>query len=518
MIKVVSSEEMRNIDRACVARGLPTRVLMENAGRAVAKETRRFLGSVKGKNIICLCGGGNNGGDGLVAARYLHEYGARVNVFLCSSRDAADDNLKLLVENGISYTDLTKTSSLDGFMQALGETDCVIDAVLGTGRSRPIEGLLKDVLITLKIEREKRSLIVVAVDLPSGMNADTGACDTACPTADLTVTLAFPKPGLFGYPGAEKVGKLVISNIGIPVELARNSKLELMDDEFAEYSLPHRPRTANKGTFGKVLIVAGSVNYTGAAFLACSGALRIGAGLVTLASARSLHHIIASRLAEATHLPLPESPPGYIAEEAAPMVNEACSRYSVILAGCGLAQMPSTAAFIRSLLSESLDIPCVLDADALNILSTAPNQLNSLPIQAILTPHPGEMSRLTGLTIAEIQADRIGTARNFARTWEKIIVLKGAHTVIASPDGQCRISPFANSVLATGGTGDVLAGIIAGLVAQGLSLFDAASLGVYLHGATGEHIYQKIGNAGILASDLLPELPVTIKEFRNQVT
>lgn len=514
-MKIVTAEEMRRIDQRCIDNGTPAHVLMENAGRAVALETQRFLGSVEDKFVLCLCGGGNNGGDGLVAARYLHDNGAQVAVFLCSSRDDSDENLRLLKEKDVSCSDISSGGSIDEYKRALKEVDCVIDALLGTGRGRPLEGLMQEVLSALSTEREQRVFAVVAVDVPSGMDANTGACDPACPVADLTVTLALPKPGLYGYPGVEKTGELVIADIGIPNDFANSSTTELITRNLVSQLLPSRPLGANKGTFGKALVIAGSVNYTGAAFLACGGALRAGAGLVTLAAAASLHPIIAARLAEVTHLPLAESPAGYIAAEAFPTISEAYSSYSALLAGCGLGQMPSTAAFIRSLLSSIRELPCILDADALNIIATIPNWYRNLQMSAVLTPHPGEMARLTGLTTAAVQQDRLGNTRRFSEEWQQVVVLKGAHTVIASPEGSCRISPFANPVLATGGTGDILAGIITGLAAQGLTMFDAATLGVYLHGEAAQQVSRRMGNIGMIASDLLPELPMVMNTLAN---
>jgi NAD(P)H-hydrate epimerase len=280
--------------------------------------------------------------------------------------------------------------------------------------------------------------------------------------------------------------------------------------------LPARPLNANKGTFGRVLVTAGSLNYIGAAYLACCGAQRAGAGLVTLATAGSLQPILAAKLTEVTYLPLPEARPGFISVEAADIITGQCSQYDVLLIGCGLGQDPATVELVSSLILEKeLPLP-VLDADALNILPRIPEWWQWLTDDAILTPHPGEMSRLCGLSIDEIQSDRLGITRRFAAEWHQTIVLKGAYTVIATTDGRCRVSPFANPGLASAGTGDVLAGVIAGLAAQGLTPFDAASLGVYLHGRAGEMAKEKLGDTGMTASDLLPELPVTIKELKNR--
>jgi NAD(P)H-hydrate epimerase len=488
---------------------------MENAGKAVAAETRDFLGGIQKQHILCLIGAGNNGGDGLVAARCLAEWGAKVTVYLCSDRPADDANLQLIKKHGIAYFETKTDKNFKKYNALLADTTCVIDALLGTGKMRPLEGAFQTVLEKAADARSAGNFKVVAVDMPSGMDADTGSADPACLSADLTVTLAFPKTGLFYFPGASLAGKLKIADIGIPESLADTHNIELLTPDWAASVLPKRPLDANKGTFGRVLICAGSVNYTGAAYLSCSGAARAGAGLVTLAAAASLHPIIASMLPEITHVPLPEAPHGVITAEAAETVYDESVNYKVMLLGCGLGQNPATAKFIASLLSKEELIPMVIDADGINILSKIPGWPQKITTDAALTPHPGEMSRLTGISIPEIQKDRIGITLNYAKKWHKVIVLKGAFTVIAAPDGRCRVSPYANPGLASAGTGDILAGVISGLAAQGLNLFDAASLGVYLHGEAGERVRAELGDTGMIASDLLPVLPKIIKGLKK---
>ena len=308
------------------------------------------------------------------------------------------------------------------------------------------------------------------------------------------------------------MGKLVIADIGIPEELADSIKLELLTPDWARKTLPERSLNSNKGSFGKVLVVAGSENYIGAAYLSCAGALRVGAGLVTLAIARSLQTAVAARLAEVTYLPLPESG----AAAAARIIARECGNYDIMLLGCGLGQSPGTVELVKSILKIKNLPPLVLDADGLNIISALPSWWQKLPKNTIITPHPGEMARLSGLSIKKVQGDRIGVAAKFAPKWQKTVVLKGAFSVVASPDGRTRISPFANAGLATAGTGDVLAGAIAGFLAQSLDAFDAASLGVYLHGRAGENVKSEIGDAGMIASDLLPALPAAIKQMKHR--
>ena len=509
---------MRQIEEDCTRIGISVSVLMENAGRAVAEEVRKILGTIDQQRILILIGPGNNGGDGLVAARYLHDWGAKVSLYLFSQRPADDANFKLIQERGITCAEITQDENMGKLNEILLTTDTVIDALFGTGKSRSLRDTFLQALSTVGIAKKKRpGLRIIALDLPSGLDADTGAVDPACLYADYTITLGFPKPGLFNSPGKERVGKLTVVDIGIPSHLAKRAHSELLTSDWARSVLPRRPLEANKGTFGKVLVVAGSINYIGAAYLACSGAIRVGAGLVTLATPASLQPILASKLTEVTYLPLPESHRGIVSPGAAKLIHRQLNQYDVLLLGCGLGQSRPAIRFVgATLLREDVTLlPLVLDADALNTLAKIPNWWLQLPNEAILTPHPGEMARLVGVSVEEVQQDRQEMAKRVSLDWKKTVVLKGAYTVIANPEGQCRISPVANPGLASAGTGDVLSGAIAGLVAQGLSLFDAASLGVYLHAEAGEMVRAKLGDTGMIATDLLPALPQVIKQLKE---
>jgi len=421
--------------------------------------------------------------------------------------------LAAVLERKVPCINVSQNDMLEKFDQLLGETGTVIDALFGTGTIRPFSGVIVQLLDKVnRAKKKRRSLKIIALDLPSGLNADSGAVDPVCLQADNTITLGFPKMGLFISSGPEKVGSLSVVDIGIPPELVEPIATELINREFASSVIPQRPLNANKGNFGKVLVVAGSINYIGAAYLASNGAMRVGAGLVTLATARSLQPILASKLTEVTYLPLPESRSGTIAPEAASIINQQLDQYNVMLLGCGLGQTESALKFIESLLlKRKPKLPLVLDADALNTLAKVPNWWQRLPGDGVLTPHPGEMARLTKLTVDEVQSTRLDVTRKAAELWQKTVVLKGACTLVASPNGRIMVSPVANPGLASAGTGDVLAGAIAGLMAQGLKSFEAAACGVYLHGEAGEVVRQKLGEAGILASDLLPELPLVIK-------
>ncbi len=518
-MKIVTVNEMKEIERRAAEIGLPSNVLMEHAGLAIAQTVKGWLVNVVQQQILVLVGPGNNGGDGLVAARHLHNWGARVHIYLCTERSSNDPNYVIVKELGIPCIIASKDQDLVNLNSILPSTNVVIDAIFGTGKLRPLEGIFKQTLTRLRQAKQAMpSLKVIALDLPSGLDADTGSADPSCVAADLTITLGYPKLGLFSFPGRDLVGQLVVGDIGIPQNLGDGIATELITDDYVKTMLPQRPRSAHKGTFGRVLVCAGSINYIGAAYLACEGAIRVGAGLVTLAVARSLQPILAAKLTEVTYVPLPESEPGFIDSAAYEVLHEQLAGYDVLLMGCGLSQHPSVMEFIRNSLFEmplSLSPALVLDADALNTLAQTQEWWQRLNQNAILTPHPGEMARLSGLTVDEIERDRLRVARDQAALWGKTVVLKGAHTVVASPSGEAKISPVANPGLASAGTGDVLAGAIAGVMAQGLKPLAAASCGVYLHGAAGESVGAKLGDAGIIASDLLPTLPKVIKKIKE---
>ncbi|MBI3537273.1 MAG: NAD(P)H-hydrate dehydratase, partial [Chloroflexi bacterium] len=379
---------------------------------------------------------------------------------------------------------------------------------------------------------------VVAIDLPSGLNPDTGALDPATLAADFTVTFAFPKIGQLLFPGANAVGELVIADIGIETEWANEIKLKVASaNEIAE-KLPPRARDSHKGTFGKALICAGSENYVGAAFLAGTAATRAGAGLVTLAIPRSIFSALAASAHETTFLPLPAQN-GAIISRAARVVREKIAEYDALLIGPGLGRARGTVRFVQIVIASPFRRakqspknnsgiassrntflamtlpPLVIDADALFALAQTREWWKKIaPQRAILTPHPGEMATLTGLARAEIQRDRIGVAKKFAEKWKQIVVLKGAHTIVAAPDDRATIIPFATPALATAGTGDVLAGTIVALCAQMQGAdeprpytYDAAIVGAYLHGCAGKIAEEEIGAAGVVAGDLLTRLP-----------
>jgi len=516
-MKLVTAAEMRQLETGTVKQGVSLLDLMQNAGKAVADEIAEVLEPVDGKRIIVLVGPGNNGGDGLVAARHLKAAGALVDVYLVAPRKKDDVVYHEALAAGLSPIEARLDVGFERLREALFEADVVLDAVFGTGFARPINGApAASLALVAKTRIERPELSVIALDLPSGLNADTGAVDKSTIPADYTITLGHPKRGFFLFPGADYTGEIIVTDIGIPDGLEDGIATEVLNDYTVLALLPIRPSDAHKGAFGKVLIVAGSAEYIGAAALVCHAACRAGAGLVTLAGKTSLHPIFAAKLMETTHLLLPETSNGDFSPEAAALIAGHLQDFDAVAIGPGLGQAPATVEFVHAVLSSlPKDVRTVLDADALNALSLTPNWWEALPVPAVLTPHPGEFARLSGLPVEQIQSDRIELCRKYAGIWQKVVVLKGAHTVIASAEGKVAVAPNANPALATAGTGDVLTGIIAGLLAQGLSGFEAACAGVYLHAAAAEAVRQNLGDSGMIASDLLIQIPRAMKALKE---
>jgi ADP-dependent NAD(P)H-hydrate dehydratase / NAD(P)H-hydrate epimerase len=518
-MKIVNISQMQKAERESANFNISIEQLMENAGKAVAEEIRQQFGELGNQNILFLIGPGNNGGDGLVAARHLYDWGTgRVKVYLCSKRQSHDINLIQVIKRSIHYHESDSDVNFSKLEEWLSEATVVVDAIFGTGKSRAIEGSIAEVLKTLHtVKQQRRSLKLIALDLPSGLNADSGAADPATPSADSTITLGFPKTGLFNHPGCEKAGKIKVADIGIPSKIVDYVKTEFLTDSITSALLPERKSFSHKGTWGRVMAVTGSINYMGAAYLSCSGAVRVGAGLTSLAISYSLLPILASKLTEVIFIPLPESSYGILSAEAANILHQQLPQYDVLLMGCGMGTSQAAIDLVyKTLFDREPKHPAVvLDADGINALAHKPEWWKRFTEDAILTPHAGEMARLTGKTITEIQTNRIETARECAARWNKTLVLKGAYSVIAAPDGRVRVSPFANAGLASAGTGDVLAGAAAGFKAQGLSCFDAATCGVYIHGLAGELVKDELGDAGMTASDLLQTLPLAIRQLKE---
>ena len=522
-VKVVTVAEMQALEAASEVAGVSTDTLMENAGLACARSVREGMGGAASRRVLVLVGPGNNGADGLVLARHLARWGADVCCYIVRGRPADDPKMTDALVYGVAVRDSFDDVGLSTLRGLLRESDAVVDAILGAGRYRPLDGRVGDVASLVNCTRSHRpNLPVVAVDLPTGVNPDTGDADPRTIRADETLALCHPKYGIANFPGADYAGRITVLGIGLPDEVSAsadsNLPTECMTPESARALIPARPLTSHKGTFGHLLIVAGSRNFVGAASLAARGSHRAGAGLVTLAAPESVYRIVASHLMETIHLPLPEDAEGRIDPSAADVIRERIHNYSALAVGCGLGWSGGTTALIDRLLLAGEDppsLPMVVDADGLNNLSRCSDWANRLRAPALLTPHPGEMATLTGQPTAQVQADRIGMASQSAADWRQTILLKGAHSVVAAPYEERCVLPFANPALAAGGTGDVLTGIIGGLLAQGLVPYDAARLGGFLHGTAAEQVRTERGNAGVIASDLLDRIPAIMAGLRR---
>ena len=518
-MKVVTAAQMVAIEQASERAGVSTDTLMENAGLAVAQAARDELGGAAGARVVVLVGPGNNGADGLVAARRLRRWGAEVVCCLLTPRPERDPKLDSALEYGV---ETVSSPDIETLRRLVRRSRLVIDAVLGTGRSRPLSGPVGDAMLQLRQTRESPNPPkLLALDLPTGLNPDTGEVDPACPQFDLTLSLGYPKAGLLRFPGAERTGQLRVLDIGVPPGLPEEQSVdvEMLTPEWAASSMPRRALDSHKGTHGHALVVAGSRHYVGAAWLASQASVRAGAGLTTLASPEGVYRTAAAKGAEAIHLPLPEDADGRIDPSASDVILNSERRFSAILAGCGMGWSEGTTEFLRRLFyfgrSELSGLSVLVDADGLNNLSGIDDWHTWITSPLVLTPHPGEMSTLTGIPVSVIQADRIATAREWSERWGATVVLKGAYSVIAAPGKPVQIAPFANPGLATGGTGDVLSGVIVSLLAQGLSPYEAAALGVYLHASAAEIVTNRIGRSGLAASDLLEALPLALRDLRR---
>ena len=512
---LVTAAQMRALEAEAAAAGVSARTLMANAGLAAAQEAWLTLGAVAGREVLVLVGPGNNGGDGLVAAGHLAAWGARVHAYLLRAREDQDEEWRALVEAGVRATVLADDPGYAVLEAALSSADMVLDALFGTGidpAARPFAGDVVQVLARLAAARAADPPVpLIALDLPSGVDADTGAADPLAVAADTTVTFGYAKVGLYMMPGHRLAGRIVPVEIGLPAPSTVALPFEVLRLRDVQAMVPRRPADGHKGTFGTVMIAAGSRRFPGAARLTAEAAARSGAGLVTLAMPAEVQPLLAA-LADATHEPLP-SEDGAFAAAAAPALLRAlhASRARALLVGPGLGTSPGTRAFVGQLLGELAGVEglraVVLDADALNILATVEGWADRLRLPRILTPHPGEMARLVRQSVAAVEARRLDCATALARSSGSVVVLKGPCTIVAAPDGRARISDVASSALAHAGSGDVLAGLCAGFVAQGLASFDAASAAVFLHADAGRRVAEVYGDAATLASDLLRALP-----------
>lgn len=510
---IVTVAEMRELEaQADKQYELSSSLLMQQAGESAAEIFIACLPAdhtINGLEVLFLIGPGNNGGDGLVMARHLEQAGAIVHLYHWKEH-------RLTVRGqAVSEEEAETATELEAIIR---HVPYVVDSLLGTGHSRALPDDMRALIQRIHQEREKRpELRFVAIDLPTGLNSDTGEVDPGTVRADMTITLACPKQGFFFFPGREYIGELYVGDIGLPPELESHLRTEMLTGDLVHKLLPQRPLESNKGTFGKVMLFCGSLPYPGSAYLAGSAVLRVGAGLVTLAVTERMLPIYAGSLHEATYVLLPEEDTESF--NRAKQLTSHLEGYSTLLIGPGLGQSPNTREVILQTLEYLRGLPdkarpqLVIDADGLNNLSALEHWWTLLPAGTVITPHPGEMGRLCGgLKVSGGDIDRLELARNKAREWKVVLVLKGACTIVTEPEGRTRINWQANPALASAGTGDVLAGMIAGLRAQGLSSFDAASAGVYLHTSASALVSKWIGDAGLLASDLLPKIPLAIRK------
>lgn len=509
MRPVLSPAEAGELDRASQERGIQAATLMENAGREVARAALAVAGGVYGTRAVVVCGKGNNGGDGLVAARYLARWGARVTVLMLEVpedlREPAAANLARLA----AETDArVRPFSRSALARELARADVAIDAIFGTG----FRGVPEDEWAEAIEGLNEGGAPVVAVDIPSGVNGATGAVEGEAVWADVTVTFGAPKTGVVLLPGAERAGIVEVADIGFPPDLIR-SDLWLMEAEDVAALLPTRALETHKRETGVVVVVGGSRLMTGAVCLVASAAYRVGAGLVQVAVPSSILPVVQSLVQEATFLPLPETPEGTVAPEATELLAARLAGADALALGPGMTTHEATAAWIRRTVADS-PIPVVLDADGLNAFTARAPELAARRADLVLTPHAGEFARIAGVSSREVAADRLGHVRALAAETKATVLLKGTRTLVATPDGHVRVNPTGGPYLATGGTGDVLTGAIAGLLARGLAPVDAASAGAYLHGRAGALAAERTGE-GTTAVDVLDHVAAALREIHG---
>lgn len=509
-MKLVSSAQMRAIDDYAISdMGISSLTLMENAGNAVFEEIVKKTGNVESKKCIVLCGTGNNGGDGFVISRLLSENGAAVTAILMGSKD----NLKTDAFN--EYNKLTDKNIIEFFAkdnkikEVDFDCDIIVDAVYGTGFNGELSLELSEFFSFIN----NINAFKVAVDLPSGVNCDNGQVSGECIKADMTVTFCLPKLCHFIYPAADYCGRIIVKDIGIPQKAVASQDIKafLITDTYIDANLTKRRKNSHKGTYGKVLAVCGSKNMTGAAYFAASSAIKTGAGLVTLCVPDSILKVMQVKLNEPIFLSYPDC---YDKDFTDNLLDEALNKNDVCLFGCG-----SGVNYISEMILEKLltsEKPLVLDADALNILSKNPQLFDNIKIETVLTPHLAEFSRLSGLSIDEINSDKISAVLGFSNKYNVITVLKGAYTIIAVPDGRIYINTTGNPGLSKGGSGDVLSGMIASFIAQKLNPLAAAICAVFLHGKAADIAAKRISEYGMTPTDLLTELPLLFNKYNGE--
>ena len=514
-MKVVSAEIMQKLDRRAIEEcGIPGIVLMENAGRGTTDFIEENYHEIFNKKVAIFTGKGNNGGDGFVIARHLVNKGVEVKVFLLcpgdSLRGDALANFDIARRVGIEIVELQETGFRDFIECELKGCGLIVDAIFGTGLNSEVRGIFREVIDIVN----QADAPTVSVDIPSGLSADSGKVLGISIRADSTVTFAYPKLGLLIYPGSDSVGKLETIDISIPKYLIDQENIHdhLIDEPEVKSFLLPRDVNSHKGDFGHLLVVAGALGKTGAASLTCEGAMRTGAGLVTLAIPESLNPIMECKLTEVMTEPVSEGKPGFLGIEAFEKIMEVADNKSALALGPGISTEDETIDLVHKIVQE-VDIPLIIDADGLNAIANDVDILKRATAPIVLTPHPGEMARLMKTSTREVQNDRIGTARKFAAKWNVCLVLKGHKSIVSDPAGNIDINPSGNPGMAAGGMGDVLTGMLAGLLAQGLDMVDAAQLAVFVHGLAADRITCERGERGLLATEVLAMVPGILNEL-----
>ena len=500
---------MKDAEAYAIDQGITAVRLMENAGSASARFIRDQVSLAQTRCTI-VCGRGNNGGDGFVVTRRLLDTGADIAVILSGgmprTREATEMYERL---NGLNATILDLGRDRKRCLGIIKQSNVIVDAVLGTGFYGAVDDSLAELFDTIN----GSGATVFSLDMPSGADADTGAIARVSVHANYTIAFAASKTGQFSYPAGGYCGKIKVVNIGIPEEAFSGIKpIELLCTEMIKAWLPVREKDSNKGNFGRLLCLCGSLTMPGAACMASMAAARCGVGLVTLGVPKSIYQPLAAKLNEVIIRPLDETPEGSLSYKNLDIIIKMAERASAVVIGCGISRSIETEKLICELLI-NITCPVVLDADGINAICGHINLLRASKASFILTPHPGEMARLTGKTVAEIQADRIKTAQNFVSETGVTLVLKGVDTVIASPDGRVFINPTGNPGMARGGSGDILAGMIAGFAAQGLESAAAACCGAYIHGLAGDRCAERLSQYGMLPTDMLLEVPQIFRDM-----
>ena len=534
-MKLVTVSEMREIEQEANAGGLTFDLMMRKAGRGLAKIVDTSYSRFPDKLVLGLVGSGNNGGDTLVALAALSREGWQARAFLVRPRPVDDPLIKDVLDAGGVVLDAGEDPNLKMLDGWLNTSPVWLDGILGTGFQLPLKPELAGILMHISSFNPRAH--VVAVDCPSGVDCESGEAAPEVLPAEITICMAAVKTGLLTFPAYKLVGRLEVVDIGLAEELISWQGVQKMvvTKEWVHSIFPERQMDSHKGTFGTTMVIAGSINFTGAALLAGKAAYRIGTGLVRLGIPGPLHAALAGQLPEATWLILPHAT-GVISQNAYELVIKNLDKVTALLIGPGLGMEETTGEFMKELVSgkntwvsrgsigfvtsykeeepsRHIQLPALIfDADGLKLLAKIPDWYKNIPSPAILTPHPGEMAVLTGLEVVEIQKNRLEISLSYARQWNQVVVLKGALTVIASPDGRQAVIPVASAALAHAGTGDVLSGIIAGLRAQGVAPFEAAAAGAWIHAQAGLEAARRIGHpASVLASDVLESIPDVLK-------